>query len=256
MRLTLVSAGLCLVLVSCAWFGAEAHVGVTVPEPPEHWASAFADLGFIVVFTDCEARLQSVTLANPIRCAEIACSKAGNSAVLAYPVTARDTGLLRPAGGLYPLDVVEGAGHSRLALSWERGPVALLMRRLSDRGFDTSLVNAGRLVSYISAHPDPWALDLDGIAEKLIAGCFSVYDIDLLPARDVSLAPGAGEWFLESPCAPAVKTADAENLLLPRLSFGMHALFSVQGGRILISVLEKETVVGRREKSLAPSRAW
>ena len=72
MRLTLVSAGLCLVLVSCAWFGAEAHVGVTVPEPPEHWASAFADLGFVVVFTDCEARLQSVTLANPIRCAEIA----------------------------------------------------------------------------------------------------------------------------------------------------------------------------------------
>ena len=121
------------------------------------------------------------------------------------------------------------------------------MRRISDRGFDASLVNARRLVSYISAHPDPWALDLDGIAEKLIAGCFSVYDIDLLPARDVSLAPGAGEWFLESPCASAVKTSGAKTILLPRLSFGMHALFSVQGGRVLISVLEKETVVGRLE---------
>lgn len=222
---------------------------VTVPEPPEHWASAFPDLSFVVVFVDSNGHLQTVTLTDPGRCAEISCSKAGNTAVLAYPASARDTGFLRPAGGLYPLNVVEESGHPRLSLSWQGGPVALLLKKIRDRGFDTSLVNARRLVSYIGAQPDPWALDLDTIAEKLVSGHFSVYDIDLHPSRDVSLAPGAGEWFLESPFAPAVKATDVETLLLPRLSFGIHALFSVQGGKILISVGQTETVL-RREPAL------
>ena len=234
--------------VSCAWFGPQAELRIRIPAPPEHWERAFADLRFSVVFQDSAGSWQTVTVTDADQAAVIRCWKAGNSPVLAYPIAGPSAGLLRPAGGLYPHDCVDNNGAQELVLSWEGGCAASIFKLLAERGFDTSLVNAERLGSFLARRQDPWDLDLKGIAQKLSMGQFSAYDIDLLPARDVALRPGAGEWFLESPFAAAHSAAEAETMTLPGLSIGMHALFSVQGRWIRIWVGEKETVIVPADK--------
>jgi hypothetical protein len=234
--------------VSCAWFGPQAELRIAIPAPPAHWARAFSDLRFNLIFQDSAGSWQTVTVTDVSQAAVVCCWKAGNAPVLAYPIAGRSSGFLRPAGGLYPGDCAAVDGGQALILSWKGGCLASIFKLLAERGFDTSLVNAERLASYLARHEDPWNLNIEGIAEKLIQGNFSTYDIDLLPARDVTLRPGAGEWFLESPFAVARRAEEAESITLPCLGVGMHALFSVQGQTIRIQVGEKETVIGPAEK--------
>jgi hypothetical protein len=231
-------------LFSCAWFGPRTDLRIRIPAPPHHWERAFSDLRYSVLFQDSAGSWQTVTVAGQDRTTVVSCWKAGNAPVLAYPCGGRCGSCLRPAGGLYPLDCVDGNDPPELLLSWEGGFVASVFTLLAQRGFDTSLINAPRLSSYVARHPDPWDLDIEGIAEKLARGTFSAYDVDLLPTRDVILIPGAGEWFLESPFAATRPAAASESITLAGLGVGMHALFSVQGGGIRIWVGEKETVIG------------
>ena len=238
---------LCFLPASCSLFGPEADLSVTIPEPPEHWVRAFPDLGFDLVFPDSGGRWQRRAVTAPHQPTVISCSKALNTAVLAYPVAGRSLGLLRPAGGLCPADLTDTGRPAHLALSWQEGPLALIFKTFTERGFDASLVNAERLASSFKRHPDPWALDLIAIAEKLIHGDFSAYDIDLLPAREVALRPGAGEWFLENPCMSPCRAEDGNPVIFPSLSLGSHALFSVDARRIRIWVGADETVIGPLE---------
>lgn len=238
---------LVLILCSCQRFGPQAELQVVIPEPPDSWARAFADLSYNVTFPDCTGAWQTVAVADVSQPPLISCSKAGNTPILAYPVAGHSEGFLRPAGALYPADCVDQGDQVRLVLSWKTGCLALIFMHLAERGFDTSLVNAPRLASYVGRHADPWGLDLDAIAEKLIHGDFSAYDIDLLPSRDVTLKPGAGEWFLESPFSPSHRLGDGELLTLPGLTLGMHALFRAEGGMIRLSVGEGETVIGQQD---------
>jgi hypothetical protein len=237
----------CLVLAACGRFGPLAELSVVIPEPPEAWARAFPDLTFVLTFPDCSGKGQSLTVGDPSQPVGIACPKLGNTPILAYPDADLAAGLLRPAGGLYPVDLQDLGGVPRLELSWRGGCLALIFARLSQRGLDTSRINSRRLAQYIDRHPDPWVLDLDGVVEKLILDDFSAYDIEPLSARDVSMCPGAGEWFLESPLIPPSKLADGEVLALKGLSIGAHAVFSVQGRRIRVWVGERETAIGPLE---------
>ncbi len=220
---------------------------VIIPPPPPQWASAFPDLGFELVFPDADREWQRIKVTDLDQSTVISCRKAGNTPILAYPVAGNAGGFLRPAGGLYPEDCIDQGDPARLLLSWQNGCLAHIFRHLAQRGYDTSLVNAERLASYIAKHSDPWSLDLQAIAEKLIRGDFSAYDIDLLPARDVTLKPGEGQWFLESPFSPVCRIGDSELLTLPGLSLGLHALFREEGGMIRISVGENETFIGQHE---------
>ena len=229
---------------SCAWFGQKEEVSVRMPEIPRHWQQAFPDLSFLLVFQDAAASWQAVAVKDPGAEAVITCWKAGNSPVLAYPRAERSGGLLRPAGGLYPADCAAAGAHREIALSWRGGCRASVFKLLAETGLDTSLVNAEKLESYLARYPDPWALDLEAIAEKLARGDFTAYDIDLLPASDVAVSPGTGDWFLESPFARVQAAASTETITLPGLSSGIHALFSIQGQVIRIWVGEKETVIG------------
>jgi len=242
--LILTTALLCPLLLSCTWFGSQADLRISIPQPPEHWVRAFPDLTFVVVFPDTGGwrRVIATDISQPT---VITCVKAGNTPILAYPVSAGSIGFLRPAGGLFPMDCVDFGEPPHLALSWQDGCLALIFKMLAERGFDTSLVNAARLASFVDRHADPWALDLDAIAERLILGDFSAFDIDLLPTREVTVRPGAGEWFLESPCASPRSVMDEAEITFPRLSIGMHMLFSVEGRRVGIWVGETETVIGR-----------
>ena len=157
--------------------------------------------------------------------------------VLAYPRTARDSvRLLRPAGGIFT-----GTGPT-LQLTWKDGALACVLARLLSVGRDCSLFNAQRLSGYFGRAEDPWDLDLDGIAEKIAAGDFSAYDIDALPTLEMSVNPGPGEWFLESPLRP-VPVPDAEGRLTGQVSEGVHALFSVEGRLLKVAVDRTGTLV-------------
>ena len=246
--LALVAGSHCL--LSCGVFGPLAQVDVLIPTPPLHWIQAFPDLGFRLVFPDAAGRAQEVRVSDPGKPVRINCSKTGNTPILAYPCTARDTGeengragILRPAGGMYPGSLDESSPRPTLVLDWRDGAVATVLSRLLSLGRDTSLVNAARLAKYFREAEDPWKLDLQRIEEELAAGKFTAYDIDPLPCRDVYLKARAGEWFMESPFSAATSLVEEGTLNLPGVSLGMHGLFSVDGRLTMINVRETETVV-------------
>lgn len=237
-------------LASCGAFGPQAHVEVLIPTPPSHWIRAFPDLEFLLIFHDAAEREQSIRVADGGKPATIDCSKAGNTAVLAYPCSSRDgggengrAGRLRPAGGLYPGSLDGSRSEPTLLLDWRDGAVATVLYRLRSIGRDTSLLNAARLSQYFQEVEDPWKLDLDGIGEKLAEGNFSAYDIDPLPCRDIQLRVGTGEWFLESPFSTVTTMAEEGILSIWGISLGMHRLFSVDGRLTNISVSTSEIAV-------------
>ena len=225
--------------VSCALFTPETEVTVVLPTPPAHWAPAFPDLEFRIVYCDA-AGGEHAAVVSCGAAARIRCSRRGNSPVLAYPVSRADVGgLLRPAGALHPLN---GNG-AELPLTWENGPPAVVMSLLRSLGRDTSLFNAGRLEEYMAREQDPWDLDLAGIARKIADGTFCAYDVDPLLLRDVTAATGAGEWFFESPFSTTVQADKSGSIAIPSIALGMHGLFSTTGRALLLYVGQRETVV-------------
>jgi hypothetical protein len=237
MRL-LIPACVVAAALSCTLLAPET-VTVVLPAPPEHWMRAFPDLDFQLLYWDAAGAPQRQDAPSAGTVA-IPCSRRGNSPVLAFPCSTADvSGLLRPAGGLFPID----AEGSVLQLTWRNGPLALLMFRLRSVDRDTSLFNAGRLADYMAREPDPWALDLDAIAQRIADGTFSASDIDPLPRRDLTVVPGAGQWFLESPFSGVMSADPAGVLTVRSLALGMHGLFSTEGRALMLYVGPREAVV-------------
>jgi hypothetical protein len=247
-------AAVIFTLVSCALFSCElfspaARVLVVMPEPPPHWQRAFPGLGFTLEYRDASGRVQEVVGEDWSAGVEIACSKEQNSPILAYPWTDADSlagarVVLPPAGGFFPLSLGVAGGQQVLSLSWEDGCAALVVSRVRALGRDVGLFNVPRLVERLRLADDPWTWDAVAMAERIAAGDFTVFDIDALPCRDVDLAVGEGQWFLESPCT-TVRGADSAGMgVLPAVPLGPHTLFSLEGARIGIYVGEKETIVG------------
>jgi hypothetical protein len=227
---------LVLLPAGCSAFDAEADLGLVLPAPPAHWQRAFPVLGARIVFPNATGRMQEVSMPDWGTPGAIACPKTGTTPVLAFPVTGRDGpegGFPRPAGGLYPSSL--GADGRTLELSWVDGAVGHVLMLARSRGIDCSLFNARRLSTYMGRCADPWDLDLEGIAERIARGSFTAFDIDALPGRDQAMSIGQGEWFLESPFRGALFPDQQGTLLLRGLSDGVHALFSVEGGRLRLA---------------------
>jgi hypothetical protein len=91
--------------------------------------------------------------------------------------------------------------------------------------------------------PDPWNLDLAGIAQKIAEGTFSAWDLDLLPQRDATFTAGPGQWFFESPFSDTMTADPAGMVTAHSLTIGMHGLFSVEGRSLLLYVGPREIVV-------------
>jgi hypothetical protein len=233
----------------CAAFAPDEPVRAELPPLPGHWARTFSGMGAMLVVSGPAGRVRRIPVAAWDVPVLFDCPKAGTTPVLAYP--ARDG--LRPAGGVYPFSLGGGGQVPSLVLSWEGGPVAYVLSLLRGQGIDCSLFNTRRLADYMARAPDPWDLDLAGIAEKIGRGAFTAYDIDTLPVRDHSARPGPGQWFLESPFRP-VMTADALGALaLTGLADGMHTLFSVEGEERRLSACADGLVMGLLRASLHSS---
>ena len=239
MRTLAFLAGVTVVFAaSCAAVMPETDVTVVLPVVPAHWALAFPDLGYQLVY--CNAIGVALTMDAPGKgSVVIAGGLRGGSAILAYPRARADSShLLRPAGALFYSGREKG---SPLQLTWEDGPLALVISLLASLGRDSSLFNHERLAHYFAQVPDPWELDLGAIAQKIADGRFTAYDIDRLPSRDVELVTGSGEWFFESPFAEVLDQGGA--VTARSLSLGMHGLYCAEGGARVLYVGEQETVM-------------
>jgi hypothetical protein len=228
----LAAAGL---IDGCDIPGRSDDVTVRLPDPPAHWLRAFPRLAFELEYPGPDGGL---AVDGPYAWGErvtVRCAKGANGAFLAWPLAGDDRRrLLRPAGGLYPADVVGADGGDELALTWVDGCLAVVMLRLAVAGRDPALANAARLGSRLASRPDPWSWDLTRIEQRLADGGFTCRDIEALPTVDAVVQPGEGEWFLESPfCAPLAAEPGGA-LRLPGLPYGLHTLFAADGRRLRI----------------------
>jgi hypothetical protein len=226
----LAAAGL---IDGCDVFGPSDRVAVRLPEPPPHWQRAFPRLSFELEYPGPGGEL---CVAGPFAWGErvtVSCSKEANGAFLAWPLAGEERRrFLRPAGGLYPLDVERAHGEDELCLTWADGCLAVVMLRLAVAGRNPALVNTARLAGCLAAEPDPWSWDLTRIEERLAGGGFTGRDIERLPTTDAVVQPGEGEWFLETPFGGLQAAAPDGALELPGLSHGLHTLFGMDGRRI------------------------
>jgi hypothetical protein len=222
-------------LCACSAFGPEQEVRVLLPAPPVHWQIAFPRLAFSVKARDSRGSQQEVIVQDWRHAVQIECARALNEPILAWPFVGDGAppagvcpGVLRPAGGLFPLCLRDFDGAVVVELTWEGGASALVVDRVAAAGGDVSRFNAARLCAYLQKEADPWLVDLDSVAQKIAQGDFTAWDIDPLPARDARASVGPGSWFLESPFALPTTAQDGVVAMggVPR---GSHRLFSLAG---------------------------
>ena len=238
-----------LFLSSCTFFALEEEVILLCPTPPVAWQIAFPRLGFRVVTWDPRGAPLVTEVADWRERAVVRCCRVANSPIVAWPYepgnlqsSACAPGLLRPAGGFFPLSLRADGDRQVAELSWADGPPALVIARVAAEGRDISRFNVSRLCLFLHESRDPWSLDLDAVAQGIAQGEFSAWDIDPLPCRDAEVEPGPGSWFLESPFSPTFEANDGR-ILLPRIALGTHRLFALSGRSWTIDVGENECVI-------------
>jgi hypothetical protein len=232
-----------LALTGCAFFSAALTLRVRLPEPPPHWQDSFTSWEWLLCFPGPDGGPATRILAAEEREASITVPKQRNLPVTATIVLA--SGLrLPPAGGIYPLDA--SGDFWDLDISWQNGFAAELLSRLIGGGVEVAGLNSRRLAAEIwdRSAGDPWRLDMNGMAQALATGGFTVYAIRLLAHCSATVTPGTGRWFLESPFAFPLE-ADADGVLaLQDLPVGTHTLFALGGERrYLLSITEAGDVV-------------
>jgi hypothetical protein len=234
---------------SCAFLSLEEEVTLICPSPPVAWQIAFPGLGFRVVTGHSRGAAVVTEIAGWRVPSSCRCSRAVNSPIVAWPYepgnqrsAAFTPGLLRPAGGFFPLSFRASGERQVVELSWEEGPAALVMSRVAGEGRDTSRFNVPRLCRFLGESGEPWSQDLDAAAQKISQGEFTAWDIDQLPCRDAEVEPGPGTWFLESPFSPTFESTGGR-LILPHVALGTHRLFSIEGLSWTLEVGEKETML-------------
>jgi len=210
----------------CDFFSHSTRVELLLPPIPAHWQRAFDNLKFQLIFNGPDGKEQCIIIPAGSSLIEVCISKKQNSSFLAYPLIGDEEIRLPPAGALYPLNMGEG---NTLVLSWEQGVAAVIIFRLSTGEIDLSIFNTLRLSEEIMERgkPDPWALDIDYIIEKIDLGSFRVTYIKAASARDIELLVDPGSWFMESPFARLIEIEEGETLVLEAVPLGRHHLFSL-----------------------------
>jgi hypothetical protein len=216
---------------------------VCIPPAPEHWQEVFPELDYRVVypapeisgFREQRVRGRARTL--------IQLPKVLHVPILAHPNLPGSAIELPPAGGVYPQDCDNSA--ATIALRWEQGAAAEVLYRLWEQGVDCSTVNVPRLCAEMGERSgsDPWTLDLDRICTRLAERTFRVSDIRKAPSRIVSLEPGIGRWFLESPFHTPLEADSNGSLLLESVPLGAHLLFETSSRACLFLYVREDTTL-------------
>ncbi len=225
-RITGIAALLLIFSPCCSLFSPQTTLCIYCPELPEHWQRAFANVPFLLRYPDTNGKVSERIIEPFKERVTITVLKQNNLPVLAYPLVKNRKVQLRPAGGLFPLDLCK-ENQDLLRLSWDQGIAAEILIRLFSEGLDISALNSSRLSAEIKVRGegDPWLLDIDYITEKLASKHFRVTYIKMAPARCIQIDPGAGEWFLESPFCTTHPIEEGQVLILENVPFGFHRLF-------------------------------
>jgi hypothetical protein len=223
-------------LGGCSVRGPVASVDVVLPALPAPWTDRFARREAVVIAYDDGCPVMAYegpwTQQVPLQIA-------GGSPIPVLVVPICDTFPLRPAGALivgYP----EGAS---VRATWHDGVVATIASVLGTRGVDLRGFNWLRLATEIRKRgpPDPWDLDLDRIAVRIVEGSFRVTDLRVREKVTVEIDLDPGLWFTDSALGPMVDSPAFE------LAPGYHRLFHASSPRQLsLMVGEEETVVLER----------
>jgi hypothetical protein len=235
-----------LLLASCA-LGPVAQLAVLLPPLPDGWRATFPRIDCLLSYGDGSGEMQWEHVEGWESGHVIACTKAGNSPVLAYPIVwadrdPRQPGALRPAGGVYPESAREYQHVPSIDLTWQDGAVARVAQEIGRAGLEPGLFNIERLREEIGRRQDPWDLDLLSVVQCITSGRFDVYDIDLLPLRDIRVDAGEGRWVTESPFRNAAESDAAGVLRLADVSVGLHTVFSSDGKIVKVDVRGNEVI--------------
>ncbi len=282
----------------CELYGPNRRVLIEAPVLPPAWATAFGSIDYELTWFDVDGAENRALLS----CADAETRGPGGESdgapalivelpklpvvpVVAAPIVAGHSGLLRPAGAVFPRGLrADGA----ISLTWHEGFIAQTLLALAGSGFDISIINVPRLSDAIwnrSGH-DPWLLDRDRILRSIQTQTFRSdairptvsYPVSLrvLPAtpsspldaaKTTDPAPAATTTFRlisDDPFAPALSFADGgtlpptldetdqdvgDNGVQVSLTEGLHRYFT-SDGRFRIDVMVDSD--GRGETMVMP----
>ncbi len=223
-RLCTAAALFSIVISGCSLFSDSTYLTVIFPAGGSPWEQGGgvhsyllvypnpADDGKTLVRTEVETGKQQIV---------ITIRKGAAVPIALYP-----KGLLKPAGGIYPLDLVD---NSTLLLTEEDGFLADILLDLHAENGRVEAVNILKLKQVINENSegDPWSIDGDVLKTSLVLGSISVYKIKKRESRIVVLSDAPGTWISDDPFyARAVSDPDG-NLQL-NLYPGMHAFLNLE----------------------------
>jgi hypothetical protein len=207
-----------------------------LPPLPEDWEAAFPEVCYELAYVD--ARGQAVrTGASPWVAGApgtpLLLPARAYSPVVVTPVVPSLGVRLRPAGALSPLDVEPGS--RRLAASWERGTLALVVRTLLGEGASSippEALDVERLAREVAARGDgdPWRVDVEALIASVVESAGSGWECRRLATRQVVIPDAeATEYVWDNALRAAAVCLDDDeggrSLVLEAVPLGLHRLF-------------------------------
>ncbi len=144
----------------------------------------------------------------------------------AVPVALYPNGSLKPAGGIYPLDLLN---RSTLLLSEEDGFLVDILLDLHAENSRIEAVNIPKLKQVINENSegDPWCIDGEILKTSLALGSLSVYKIKKKESRTIVISDVPGIWISDDPFY-ARAISDPDGILQVSLYPGMHAFLNLE----------------------------
>ncbi|MCL2243519.1 MAG: hypothetical protein FWC03_03510 [Treponema sp.] len=208
------------------------------PAPPEHWVSLLGEPHWHLEWLDPGGHKQ-ITEILPCGSIEIELPVTWTNPVTAWPYWPDRNlyqGLFKPAGALFPFDVMD----NRLCLSWENGKDAVFYWELTLANDQNSPKMPAyydwprfrRLFSSTALNEavriDPWSADWRFIAEKTINSNFDQRRLVPESVEETPIPVPAGLWYGSSPFSEPLYFEEDEQPVFPVRS-GINVWISADG---------------------------
>ncbi len=219
--MVLFSAGIVLsaACTCCTLFSSYACITVVFPTGGSPWEAYGGVSSYFLVYPDPlgdDKDLLRLEVKRGTKGAVIKIRKGSSVPVALYP-----EGALKPAGGIYPLDL---QNPTTLLLSDTEGFLADMLLELHREAGRIEGVDIQRLREVIGEKcgGDPWSIDKTTLEMSLLFGSLSVYKVKRLASRDIAIPGVPGKWIADDPFIPG-RSADSGGTLYLQLCPGMYA---------------------------------
>lgn len=237
-------------------WGKQIELHLLLPPPPSQWA-CFGALDYLILVPEPSEEEPFTTVRVPAgsNAVRLTVGKRTNLPLLAYPLLEDRPDLLRPSGGVYPLDLEKG---DVVRLSYRDGFLAELLLPMCAAGDLLEALNVSRLrrETWDRSLGDPWSLDREAILETLLYGSMRSGRIRRRPSFELSIEVPAGTWVAGNPFIAPILAPPARPLLeLHGLPTGVHRFFR-NDDRIDVAVTEQGWLSVDRATGAAESGRW